>query len=128
MPAMTKVPDDHPLMVAWNAYRASDEGVNSDKWARTAPDEGLPYLEGALWAAFMAGFKTATERSVKESAAFPDREALVQKLAQRLHYKMAALDPNPNTPEWEQMDSFGRDYYESCVEDLLNELVYHSSS
>ncbi len=58
MPVMQQVPVDHPLMVAWNAYKASDDYANSLKWAAT-PD----YREGSMWAAFMAGFKAATERS-----------------------------------------------------------------
>jgi len=66
-----KVPDDHPLMIAWEKYRASEEGRNSDKWARTLkvsePMQGQivvqhPHLVGSLWAAFEAGFKAAGGR------------------------------------------------------------------
>lgn len=48
---MTKVPDDHPLMVAWNEYKALPEYENAKQWA-TAP----AHTEGSLWAAFMAGW------------------------------------------------------------------------
>lgn len=56
MPVMQQVPDTHPLMIAWKAYRSTEDATNSEKWARTHPEE-------SLWAAFMAGFNAATERS-----------------------------------------------------------------
>lgn len=68
MPVSAKVPDDHPLMIAWEKYRASEEGVTSDKWARvlkvSEPMQGQiivehPHVVGSLWAAFMAGFAAA---------------------------------------------------------------------
>jgi hypothetical protein len=74
---MEKLPDDHPLMIAWEAYRASDEAANSDKWARTLkvsePMQGQiivehPYLVGSLWAAFSAGFALAVEARLTKSS------------------------------------------------------------
>jgi hypothetical protein len=68
MRAETKVPDGHPLMVAWEAWRKSEDGLNSDKWAHfvnvSEPMQGQvilshPHLAGALWAAFVAGFMAA---------------------------------------------------------------------
>ena len=68
MTAMQKLPDDHPLIVAWEKYRATEEAMNSDKWARMLDVSvtmqgqiivGHPHLMGALWAAFMAGFEAA---------------------------------------------------------------------
>jgi hypothetical protein len=68
MPAMQKVADDHPLMLAWEKYRATEEAANSDKWARTVkvsePMQGQvilehPYLPGSLWSAFLAGWTAA---------------------------------------------------------------------
>lgn len=53
---MAPVPDDHPLMQAWTAYKATEEHANSLRWAATHP-------EGSLWAAFMAGFQAATKRA-----------------------------------------------------------------
>lgn len=57
---MAPVPEDHPLMVAWNAYKATDDYANSRKWAihrNHADDEQyVQWVEGSLWAAFMAGF------------------------------------------------------------------------
>lgn len=68
MPVAAQCPDDHPLMIAWEKYRATEEAANSDKWARTIqisePMQGQiivthPHTEGSLWAAFMAGFEAA---------------------------------------------------------------------
>lgn len=65
---MARCPDDHPLMVTWEKYRATAEAANSDKWARTVkvsePMQGQiilehPHVEGSLWAAFSAGFAAA---------------------------------------------------------------------
>lgn len=77
----TAVPEDHPLMVAWKVYKETAEFKNSKKWALTiAPmiQAGDPdaerkrfslmpieqrevYVEGSLWAAFMAGFSAHEE-------------------------------------------------------------------
>lgn len=80
MPVMRKLPDDHPLMVAWNKYQDSEEFKSSKNWAlQIAPlvQEGDPNAEhkhrfeimplhqrdqlvqGSLWAAFAAGYKAA---------------------------------------------------------------------
>ena len=68
MSIQAALPDNHPLMIAWEKYRASEEAKNSDKWARTIkvsePMQGQiilehPHTTGALWAAFVAGFVAA---------------------------------------------------------------------
>ena len=73
--AASPVPADHPLMIAWEAYQATEDYANSYKWAiagidspRDAtrdPGANYPiaenyrqYVQGSLWAAFMAGFLT----------------------------------------------------------------------
>lgn len=78
--AMQKCPDDHPLMIAWNAYQKTDDFQNTFKWAtsailistqETAPEANrVDPIEdrqrramGTLWGAFMAGFNAATERA-----------------------------------------------------------------
>lgn len=48
---MAPVPNDHPLMTAWKAYKSSDDYRNSFKWAAEAQ-----HREGSMWAAFSAGF------------------------------------------------------------------------
>lgn len=59
MGAMAPVPQDHPLMKAWNAYKATEDYSNTLHWA----GEGKQFSEGSLWAAFMAGFDAATKRA-----------------------------------------------------------------
>lgn len=76
---MSLVPADHPLMKAWEGYRATNEYQNSKRWAlRIAPmvspddpdaerkrlslmpiDQREQHVEGSLWAAFSAGFTAA---------------------------------------------------------------------
>jgi hypothetical protein len=65
MPAEQALPKDHPLMKAWEKYKASEGYANSLKWARTArvqdhPDGAMtltyPHTEGSMWAAFCAGY------------------------------------------------------------------------
>ena len=58
MPVMSRVPDDHPLMIAYEAYRQSEDYRNSFKWAGN-----LEHRTGSMWAAFEAGFRAATERA-----------------------------------------------------------------
>jgi hypothetical protein len=69
MTTSAPLPKGHPLLAAWNAYRETEEAKNSELWAarfdlKSEPDEGRiliqhPHLEGALWAAFAAGFEAA---------------------------------------------------------------------
>ena len=54
MSTQAPVPQDAPLMVAWNAYKASEEYANTEYWA-TRPE----HTEDSLWAAFVAGFNAA---------------------------------------------------------------------
>ena len=70
-------PSDSPLMIAWEKYKATDEYKNSLLWATRYIPEDDPaeierirskganpvtkankeqFVEGSLWAAFMAGF------------------------------------------------------------------------
>ena len=51
MSAMTPVPKDHPLMIAWEAYKATDDYTNTKKWAGYEQ-----HVEGSLWAAFVQGW------------------------------------------------------------------------
>jgi len=51
---MTPVPKDHPLMIAWDAYKATEDYANTRTWA------GIPaHVDGSLWAAFEQGFRAA---------------------------------------------------------------------
>ena len=60
MPVEMKLPDDHPLIVAWNAYQETEEYSNSRKWVNN-PD--AQHQLGSIWAFFMAGWNAANERA-----------------------------------------------------------------
>lgn len=83
MPAMSPVPADHPLMIAWTAYQQTDDFKNTKQWAtrnivittaETAPEanrvnpeeERERRAQGSLWAAFMAGFNAREAQISKE--------------------------------------------------------------
>jgi hypothetical protein len=51
MPVETKLPDDHPMMVAWKKYQENAGFKNSMNWIR-----------GALWKTFVAGYSANKEQ------------------------------------------------------------------
>lgn len=57
---MTPVPPNHPLMKYWKAYIATPEFENTSYWAQFHD-----HINGALWAAFCAGFE-ARSATVKD--------------------------------------------------------------
>lgn len=56
MTAMTPLPQDHPLMRAWEAYKLTEEYTNSKHWAPSHQ-----HIQGALWAVFSAGWEAKTK-------------------------------------------------------------------
>lgn len=77
MTVETPCPKDSPLMIAWEAYKSTDNYANTRFWATRYIPEDDPaaieriratganpatkankeqYVEGSLWAAFMAGY------------------------------------------------------------------------
>lgn len=52
------VPNDHPLMEAWEAYKATPEFGNTKQWA-AHPE----HLLGSLWAVFDAGWNAGVAAS-----------------------------------------------------------------
>ncbi len=68
MPVMQQLPEDHPLMIAWEEHKKSDAFTNSDRWARFVGFHDIedgrtvidhPHLDGSLWAMFSAGWDAA---------------------------------------------------------------------
>src|SRR4051812_29551363 len=57
MTTSAPVPADHPLMVAWTAYTATEEFANTLRWA-SKPE----HSQGSLWAAFEQGFRAAADQ------------------------------------------------------------------
>lgn len=51
---MTQVPADHPLMIAWEAWKKTPAFETAKRWA------GGQHAEGSLWAAFERGFLAAS--------------------------------------------------------------------
>lgn len=45
------LPKDHPIMIAWEKYKASDQYANAFQWA-----QNVDHRDGSMWNAFLAGF------------------------------------------------------------------------
>jgi len=66
--AQGPVAKDHPLMIAWTAWKGAEEGRDANKWGSAIQVSIIdgqstishPHLEGALWGAFMAGFNAGS--------------------------------------------------------------------
>lgn len=56
--AQSPLSANHPLMLAWEAYKATDEYANTKRWA-SHPE----HAEGSLWAAFVAGSQFVSSAS-----------------------------------------------------------------
>ena len=60
MSVSSPVPDNDPRMIAWNAYKATDDYANTVKWALDTDVQNnlrQQYVEGSLWASFIQGFE-----------------------------------------------------------------------
>lgn len=120
MNASAPVPDDHPLMIAWKSYQATEDYANSYKWAtaaielavipppkdptanRMTKDGYRRFVEGSLWAAFMAGFNTRAPSvdsgvSLKDAAQSSELLRLREALEKLTHDCMA----NDFNEHWE---------------------------
>lgn len=52
------IPPDHPLMVAWEAHKATEDFANTKRWAITGALKGdVELIHGQLWAIFVAGWE-----------------------------------------------------------------------
>jgi hypothetical protein len=70
------LPNDHPMMKAWNEYCATDEFKNALRWAVAAKyDDGRPisdmareqHAKGAMWLSFTKGMVWDLARQVVHS-------------------------------------------------------------
>jgi hypothetical protein len=52
------VPANHPMMRAWERYKSTEVFANVRHWAVNAE-----HVDGSLWAAFVEGWKTATDHA-----------------------------------------------------------------
>lgn len=55
----TQLPQDHPLMKAWEAHKQTPEYASSRAWVTNQE-----HVDGSLWALFMAGWMAARESAV----------------------------------------------------------------
>jgi len=62
MSAQTPAPTDSPVMIAWEAYKMSDEFQNVKTWA-----VHLEHVEGSLWEAFNQGYAAANSVAKPET-------------------------------------------------------------
>ena len=58
MPTETPMPADHPIMQGWQAWRATEDGANSAKWA-IEPQ----HTDGSLWSAYLAGWTNCAQQT-----------------------------------------------------------------
>lgn len=58
MSTMSPVDPKAPLMIAWTAYKETEDYSNSFQWAAEAK-----HRDGSMWAAFMTGWMAATKRA-----------------------------------------------------------------
>lgn len=52
MPDEAPAPKDHPMLIAWEKYKLTDEYANSFSWGRHEQ-----HRAGSLWASFVAGWE-----------------------------------------------------------------------
>lgn len=57
--AEQKLPDDHPMVIAWEAYKKTEEYRNSFRWA--AEEQ---HRSGSMWAAFIEGWQAGRRETL----------------------------------------------------------------
>lgn len=73
MPVEQQLPKDHPLIVAFEAYKQTDEYQNTKLWAKEPK-----HVDGSLWAAFMNGYNAKKTANLIRSNV-KDLEFMVKK-------------------------------------------------
>lgn len=73
MGAMTPVPKDHPLMLAWETYKATADYTNTrfhleTKFAGDFRPLASEAIDGALWAAFERGWRAGDQSEASPEA------------------------------------------------------------
>lgn len=58
MSVSAPVPLDHPLMIAWEALKATEDFANTKRWTIAGVVNGdTELIHGQLWAIFVAGWE-----------------------------------------------------------------------
>ena len=66
MTTETPVPETDPLMIAWQAYKATGEYANTRQWAAHET-----HVDGSLWTAFVAGWSVAKKGGINDERQRP---------------------------------------------------------
>lgn len=91
MPAMTPCPSDDPRMIAWTAYKATEEFSSTRKWA------GYPqHVEGSLWAAFIEGFAAAASAARAAAWLIVDKAGVAIDVAKSPEDAQSIINDNPD--------------------------------
>ena len=90
MNAERMVGQDEPLMIAWNAYKATEEYANSRQWA-----EYKAHLDGSLWAAFCAGYAARDDELRKQE---PSPTAWMTAVKDRIRWLSRSLEKALTAP------------------------------
>lgn len=67
IPTESPVPAGAPVLMAWEAYKATPEYANTRKWAAHEA-----HVDGSLWAAFYQGFMAGRRVEEIRSGQFGD--------------------------------------------------------
>ncbi len=94
MSCSTPVPSDHPLMIAWNAFKETEDFANGKAWSL----RGEEYLDGAFWTAFMAGFQ-ARNAELEAELATAKRDLDIRNDWRELAYDAIDQLYNPFEPD-----------------------------
>lgn len=97
MNATRMVGQDEPLMIAWNAYKATEEYANSRQWAGYKE-----HLDGSLWAVFCAGY-AAMDAEIAGKARLPIAWMTAGK--DRIRWLSRSLEKALATPMPSQQDA-----------------------
>lgn len=73
MSVSVALPKNHPVLLAYKAYRETEEYANTRKWAQNET-----HVDGSLWAAFEAGYRASTTECQREKTGL--REAVSAKV------------------------------------------------
>ena len=90
-----ELPDNHPLMLAWQQHKTTDTFINNLRWARVPEHTG-----GALWSAFAEGWnQRATPAEVAALRAEVERlRGALERIADDITVIEDAANPD-NWPE-----------------------------
>ena len=106
MTVSTPVPGYSPLMLAWEAHKATDDYANSRNWAAYSD-----HREGSLWALFVAGWQ----------AALASRDAEIAQLREDAERYACAKTLEGEVVVMETFKNLGASYLDEALDELIAE-------